>query len=203
MKIQHTLLAALGCLCLLTTTLHGQVPNLINYQGRVAVGSTNFNSPPAGQFKFALVNATGTVTYWRNSADTTPADGVPDSAVALTVTKGLYSVLLGDTAITNMAAIPVGDLTNPDVRLRVWFNDGINGFQLLTPDQRLAPSGYLPSGAVTAATGRRSGFGGKAGRWCGDFDKATPRRRAVWQSRRGRGGQHATRERRSERGESG
>lgn len=31
-----------------------QVPQLINYQGRVAVGSVNFDG--AGQFKFALVN---------------------------------------------------------------------------------------------------------------------------------------------------
>ena len=38
--------------------LHAQVPQLINYQGRVAVGAVNFDG--AGQFKFALVNAAGT-----------------------------------------------------------------------------------------------------------------------------------------------
>ena len=36
-------------------TLHAQVPQLINYQGRVAVGTVNFDG--SGQFKFALVNA--------------------------------------------------------------------------------------------------------------------------------------------------
>lgn len=117
---------------------------MISYQGRIAVGTTNFLGP-TGQFKFALVNATGTVTYWRNSPDG-DADGVPDAAVSLPVTKGLYSVLLGDnTNIPNMAAILPSVWTNADVRLRVWFNDGTNGSQLLTPDQRLAPNGYLPS----------------------------------------------------------
>ena len=43
-----------------TSALHAQVPQLINYQGRVAVGTTNFNG--SGAFKFALVNAAGTIT---------------------------------------------------------------------------------------------------------------------------------------------
>lgn len=143
-----TLLTPAFALLLLVSasgTLQAQVPNLLTYQGRVAVGTVNFDG--TGQFKFALVNTNGGTTYWRNSPDTTPADGVPDSAVSLAVTKGLYSVLLGDTALANMAAIPASVFTNADVRLRVWFNDGTNGFQLLAPDQRLAAAGY----AMTAA----------------------------------------------------
>jgi hypothetical protein len=35
-------------------TAHAQVPSLLNYQGRVTVGGTNFNG--TGQFKFALVD---------------------------------------------------------------------------------------------------------------------------------------------------
>ncbi|HCN30066.1 MAG TPA: hypothetical protein DIT64_15270 [Verrucomicrobiales bacterium] len=127
--------------------LHSQVPQLVSYQGRVAIGTVNFEG--TGQFRFALVNAAGTTVYWGNAADTTPADGIPDSAVSLAVTKGLYSVLLGDTSLTNMAAIPASVWTNADVRLRVWFNDGVNGNQLLTPDQRLAPYGYLPDGSIS------------------------------------------------------
>ena len=44
---------------------------------------------------------------------------------------------------------------NPDVRLRVWFDDGLNGSQLLTPDQRIAAVGYammagdVPDGVIT------------------------------------------------------
>jgi hypothetical protein len=81
----------------------------------------------------------------------------PTAAVSLAVAKGLYSVLLGDTALTNMTAIPAGVFTNADVRLRVWFNDGTNGFQQLTPDQRLAAAGYamvaasVTDGAITSS----------------------------------------------------
>ncbi len=67
----------------------------------------------------------------------------PVTAVSLPVSNGLYSVLLGDTSITNMGAIPPAVFARPDVRLRVWFN----GTQL-SPDQRLAPSGYLPGGTT-------------------------------------------------------
>lgn len=129
--------------------LHAQVPTLLNYQGRVAVGTVNFEGN--GQFKFALVNATGTVTYWKsNGSNIFP--GEPLLAVSLPVNKGLYSVLLGDTTIANMNAIPPSVFANPDVRLRVWFNNGVNGSQLLTPDQRLAPTAYLADGAVSSGS---------------------------------------------------
>lgn len=124
------------------------VPPLVNYQGRVAVGTVNFDG--TGQFKFALVNSTGTSTYWSNDGSSS-AGTEPATAVSLTVAKGLYSVLLGDTTIANMTAISASVWSNADVRLRVWFNDGTNGSQLLTPDQRLAPNGYLPDASVTTA----------------------------------------------------
>jgi hypothetical protein len=123
----------------LATSAPAQVPQLINYQGRVAVGTTNFNG--TGQFKFALVNATGTTSYWSNDGSSV-GGSQPTAAVSLTVTKGLYSVLLGDTSLANMTAIPNSVFSNADVRLRVWFNDGTNGSQLLSPDQRIAAVGY-------------------------------------------------------------
>ena len=128
--------------------LRAQVPNLVNYQGRVAVGTANFEG--TGQFKFALVNAAGSTTFWSNDGSST-AGSEPTAAVPLVVTKGLYSVLLGDSSVAGMTAIPSTVWANADVRLRVWFNDGANGSQLLTPDQRIAPNGYLPDGSVTSA----------------------------------------------------
>jgi len=114
-----------------------QVPQLINYQGRVTDGGTNFNG--TGLFEFALVNTTGSTNYWSN--DGTSA-GQPATSVSLTVTKGLYSVQLGDTTVAGMTiAIPITIFTNSDVRLRVWFSDG-TGFQQLAPDQRIAAVGY-------------------------------------------------------------
>ncbi|MEI7954320.1 MAG: hypothetical protein WCJ66_04040, partial [Verrucomicrobiota bacterium] len=48
---------------------------------------------------------TGSTTYWSNDGSST-AGSQPTNAVTLTVTKGLYSVLLGDTTVTNMTAVP-------------------------------------------------------------------------------------------------
>ena len=137
-----------------------QVPQLISYEGRVAVGGVNFDSVTAGQpglFKFALVSPDGTQTYWSNDG-TSVAGSEPTAAVALTVTKGLYSVLLGNTAVPfNMNSISAAVFAHPDVRLRVWFSDGTNGSQLLSPDRRIASVAYaviageVADGSVSAA----------------------------------------------------
>ncbi len=132
-----------------TGALHAQVPRLINYQGRVAVDAVNFEG--AGVFKFALVNAAGDTTFWSNDGTSTIGNE-PASGVTLPVSKGLYSVLLGDINVAGTVAIDPAVFTNPDVRLRVWFDDGVNGVQLLAPDQRLAPAAYLSDGAVTTAS---------------------------------------------------
>jgi len=130
-----------------------QVPGLLNYQGRVLADGVPFNG--SGQFKFALVNGDGSVTHWSN--DGTGANGAePTAAATISVAQGTYSVLLGDTTLANMTAVPATVFANSDVRLRVWFNDGTHGFQRLTPDQRIAAVGYalaanVPDGAVTAA----------------------------------------------------
>jgi hypothetical protein len=194
-----------------------QVPGIINYQGRIVDGGTNFNG--TGLFEFALLsggtNSTqeATATAVVNSGFITsylvdisgsgytssPTVTITDcgagsgalahanvsggmvtsvvvsndevgesyscptvtiappppnityttcwsngvSQVVLPVTKGLYSVLLGDTTVPNMAtSIPATVFTNTDIVLRVWFNDGVNGLQELSPDQRIAAAGY-------------------------------------------------------------
>jgi len=140
----------------LSLTARAQVPGVINYQGRIVDNGTNFTG--TGQFEFALINSGGTTNYWAN--DGTPV-GQPANAVSLTVTKGLYSVLLGNTAVSNMTvAISPSVVNNSNVLLRVWFNDGVNGFQQLSPDQPLSSVGYaqmaalasnVPNGAITSA----------------------------------------------------
>src|SRR2546430_3441604 len=138
----------------LCTALQAQVPQLINFQGRVAVDGINFNG--TGLFKFALVNGDGSASFWNNDG-TSAAGSEPLKAVSLTVSQGLYSVLLGDATLTNMTPITATIFTNADVRLRIWFNDGTNGFQQLSPDQRIAAVGYammaanVADGVVTSA----------------------------------------------------
>jgi hypothetical protein len=93
-----------------------------------------------------------TTTFWSNDQSSV-GGSEPGNAVSLPVVKGLYSVLLGDNSLgAAMRTIGAPDLAHPDIRLRVWFDDGVNGSQLLTPDQRLAPAAYLAEGSVTAST---------------------------------------------------
>ena len=79
-----------------------QVPQMVNYQGRVTVGGTNVNA--TAQFKFSLVNGAGNVTYWSNDG-TGVGGNAPTAAVSLNVQNGLYSVLLGDAMIPGMTAV--------------------------------------------------------------------------------------------------
>jgi len=152
MKLHRSLFAFIACT--FTATACAQVPQLLNYQGRVVVGTTNFDG--TGQFKFALVNNNGSVTFWSNDG-TSSGGSQPAAAVSLSVVRGLYAVLLGDTTLAGMSsALPATVFTNSDVRLRVWFNDGALGFQQFTPDQRLAAVGYalmganVPDGVITS-----------------------------------------------------
>lgn len=134
--------------------LFAQVPQLLHYQGRVRVSGADFSG--TGQFKFALVNGAGSTTFWSNDGTST-GGSQPAAAVSLTVQGGLYSLLLGDATVPNMTVLTPGVFNNNDVRLRVWFSDGPNGWQQLTPDQRVAAVGYalmaedVKDGAVTSA----------------------------------------------------
>ncbi len=125
------------------------VPPVLNYAGQVAVNGEAFDG--AGLFKFALVNTDGTTTYWSN--DGTSVDGSePQASVSLAVSGGLYAILLGNTAQQGMGAIdPALFAQHTDAKLRVWFSDGVNGFQQLTPDRPFASVPYAFS-AGTAQT---------------------------------------------------
>jgi hypothetical protein len=133
----------------LTLTARAQVPGVINYQGRIVDNGANFNN--TGSFEFALINPGGTTNYWSNDGT---AIGEPSAAVSLAVTNGVCSVPLGDTTVANMTvAVPASVFTNSSVLLRVWFNDGVTGFQQLSPDQRITVAGYAfqAQNAYTAA----------------------------------------------------
>ena len=134
-------------LALISSPTATALPQVLNHQGRIAVDGVNFQGE--GQFKFALVNGEGTLV-WSNAEIFEQA---PNAAVPLTVSKGLYSVLLGDTTLLNMNEIPATLFSeHRHLSLRVWFNDGTNGFQQITPDQRfaMAPFAVVAEQAKTA-----------------------------------------------------
>ncbi len=84
-------------------------------------------------------------TIWSNDGT---SSGEPAAALSVSVSDGLFTVVLGDTNLSNMTAIPVSVLTQPTLALQLWFNDGAQGFAALTPAQSLTP---VPQ-AVVAGT---------------------------------------------------
>ena len=127
------------------------VPPVLNYAGQVAVNGEAFNGN--GLLKFALVNADGNVTYWSNDG-TSIAGSEPQASVAVSVNGGLYSILLGNTAQQGMGAIaPFVFAQHTDAKLRVWFSDGVNGFQQLSPDRPFASVPYAFSAGTSQTAG--------------------------------------------------
>jgi hypothetical protein len=113
--------------------LQGGAPTVVSYQGQVIVDGSPYNG--TGYFMFAIVNADGEV-YWSNDGQE-PAAGVP-----LTVTDGLFNVLLGDTELPNMTALSADIFSEPERYLRVWFSIDGSDYQLLDPDPRIAAVPY-------------------------------------------------------------
>lgn len=104
------------------------------------------NFTGAAEFKFALVG-TGDQTFWSNDGTSTGASE-PVASVPVSVQDGLFTVHLGDTNLANMMAIPATVFTNPAVSLRLWFDDGVNGLEQLSPDQPLGAVGYARRAAL-------------------------------------------------------
>ncbi len=224
---------------LFSKTAIAQTPNILNYQGRIAVRGVNFDGN--GQFKFALVDggttttpatrtASGTavitsgfvtsitlidggvgytsaptvtltggggsgasataslidgavtgftitspgfgytsaptvsvasppeptattnyITYWSNDGSSV-AGSEPVASVSLPVSKGLFSIGLGDDNIANNQNIPQDVFEKPELRLRIWFNDGAKGWQRITPDAKISPSAKAYSSAIRLKT---------------------------------------------------
>jgi hypothetical protein len=81
------------------------------------------------------------VTYWSN--DGTSSNGSePSAAVGVGVASGLFTVVLGDPTVTNMMAIDASIFTQPNLQLRIWFDDGLHGSAALSPVQTLTPAPY-------------------------------------------------------------
>ena len=138
--VKNTIKASFTSFAVLTLASVGQaqVPEIITYEGFVTSEGTNFNGE--GYFKFALIDNTPE-TYWSN--DGTSFDGLePVTSVPIDVIEGSFMLGLGDANLDNMEPIPADVFSNPDIYLRIWFDDGVNGFSLLTPDEQMTSVGY-------------------------------------------------------------
>ena len=115
-------------------------PPIISYSGQVAVNGSPFTG--TGQFKFVFVGGNGKFSYWSQDGTST-IGSEPTGYVSALVSNGIYSIMLGDDAISGMGTINESIFQDHnDVHLRVWFSDGVNGFQQLTPDRRFASVPY-------------------------------------------------------------
>ena len=115
--------------------LSADVPLIVEYSGRASSGGSPFTG--TGSFKFAFVDSAGTTTYWSNDGTST-GGSEPTAAVLADCDDGFYSVYLGDSSVTNMTVIGETVFDNDTLYLRVWFDDGVNGSQQLSPDQLIA-----------------------------------------------------------------
>lgn len=120
-------------------------PPIISYSGKVSVDGQPFTG--TGLFKFAILNAENNATLWSN--DGTSVNGSqPSASVGISVNGGLYSILLGNNAISGMGSIhPTIFEQHNDTRLRIWFSDG-QGFEQLFPDRRFASVPYAMNAEI-------------------------------------------------------
>ena len=128
-------IAALLFTCLAEASPPPPDENVFNYQGRVVVNGANFDG--SGDCRFAILDENDQF-LWSNSA---LSGNVPTAPVGCVATNGLVSVLLGDSSLMNMDAIPDSVFLDHDfLFLRFWFDDKLgNGIQELSPDQLIAP----------------------------------------------------------------
>jgi hypothetical protein len=118
-------------------------PTLISYQGIVEVDDQPYQG--TGYFKFAIVDAAtgdGTANYWANDGT---ASGEPGGGVSLSVSDGLFNVLLGDTSLTGMTQpLSATAFAAANTYLRVWFSSsgGAGSYEALEPNQRISSVAY-------------------------------------------------------------
>jgi hypothetical protein len=101
---------------------------------------SGYSSPPTVFIALPPPNISYT-TYWSNDGTSTNGSQ-PAAAISINVNNGLFVVPLGDTALLNMGSISAFLFTQPNLQLRIWFSDGVNGFAVMNPAQNLTPAPY-------------------------------------------------------------
>ncbi len=121
-----------------------------------AVISITVNNPGGGYVSLPAIviapplDAILYTTYWSN--DGTSVNGSePSAAVSVPVSNGLFTVVLGGPGLPNMQAIGASVFDQTNLQMRVWFNDGVNGFAALSPVQALTTTPYASRARVAGS----------------------------------------------------
>lgn len=109
---------------------------VLNYQGRVSVAGKAFDGK--GYFTFAIFSETGEVLWASGAFPFQNSTKLPAGVIGLSVSNGLYSLRLGDTnaGMPALQGAALGRAAAP--KLRIWFNDGVQGWQQAGEDVSLA-----------------------------------------------------------------
>jgi alpha-tubulin suppressor-like RCC1 family protein len=110
---------------------------------------SGYSSTPSVTVAPPPANITYT-TYWSNDG-TSVAGSEPAAAVSVAVNAGLFTVVLGDSSVPNMAVLSAALFAQPNLQLRIWFNDGVHGSAVLNPAQNLTPAPYAIEAANAIA----------------------------------------------------
>ena len=148
MNMSKTFWLAALAFAVTAATAFAQVPGIIQYQGRVTSNGTNFTG--TGQFKFAIIETIITGSAVWNNAGVVDALGEPVKSVPVAVNDGLFIVGLGDTTLGNMLTIPASVFSYENLKLRIWFSDGVGAFAALSPDQKITSVGFAMKAAIAA-----------------------------------------------------
>ncbi len=108
--------------------------SMLNYQGKVTAGGTNFSG--SGYFKFRLVDGNGN-GLWGN--DGSSGTNEPAASLQVEVNNGLFNVELGLPG-PGMSPIPPTVFHAENITLRTWFSTNNTTFELLSPDVSVRPT---------------------------------------------------------------
>ena len=92
--------------------------------------------------KFVLGNAGGTATYWSQDGSVAGAVAEPTGSVTVGVENGIFSVWLGDSAVTGMNALTSTVFDSGDVYLRVWVSTNGTTFTAFSSKFRMDASAF-------------------------------------------------------------
>ena len=155
--VYATVLAAAILIAAYTGTARAQfIPPGINHQGLVKVNGAPYTG--SGSFYFALSLPDGLGGFsnvWTSDGSQMHTSNRPSSPITLSVNEGHYNVALGDGSATNSMDYTIFKSSGGQLWLRIWFNDGVNGIQKLSPDQPLSsvPYAFAAQGLMSGGTG--------------------------------------------------
>jgi hypothetical protein len=144
MKRQSIVAICLSLIALWTLPIPAAdfVPSMINHQGVVRVGGEPFTGKAGFRFAIVAPEGLGYMNVWTNDETEIGTDRPPVDAVVLPVEQGLYQVNLGDPEAGMMPIVAELFGKYSTVALRIWFDDGVHGVQLLEPDQPLTSAPF-------------------------------------------------------------